>query len=600
MSRKSYYYFLKGVYLSLAFLCIGHHAHADFRELRDTRNRHLAQLLEQKVSPNLRKKLVAVEQLDVIIEYQVVRPEAKSVINPETLLKQRQKSLSRQKQSMLRTMDRINIKRNFNRLPLQALTIRSVESLETLLMSDQIKAIYFDEPLELHLNESLELIQQPQLINGLSVNGENTTVVILDSGVRYNRPEFGSCSAPGEPESCRVVAAFDLAAQDNVLDDTGHGTNVSAIVAGVAPQTNLAVLDILGGGSIATSDIIEGINWALDNRAQLNVVAINLSLGSTTSFSSPCIFGNPFRTPVLQAREQGIVVIASSGNSGESNGIASPGCTPEVISVGAVYDVSGGGVTWTNCQDSSRRADQITCFSNSDDFLDLLAPGAVITAGGLQAGGTSQASPHVAGAAALLRSAYPSESASQIEARLKQSAVSILDTRNNVNTPRLDLLYAIGALNDSFAEPLSFNDTVRVSNVDASSEVNEPSHAGRAGGRSLWWRWTALSENPVCFDTRNSDLDTVLAVYIGSDLSNLIEINSNDNDSNTLTSKVCFTPSVGQEYRIAVDSVGGAVGTIVLNATVMILSIEDDEIPMLPLWALMVSSLFLFMKLRRK
>jgi len=86
----------------------------------------------------------------------------------------------------------------------------------------------------------------------------------------------------------------------------------------------------------------------------------------------------------------------------------------------------------------------MACFSNSAPFLTMLAPGALITAGGQQFGGTSQATPFVTGATTVLRAAYPAESLDQTVARMTGHGVSVLDPRNLLVKPRLDLLAASG------------------------------------------------------------------------------------------------------------------------------------------------------------
>ena len=163
----------------------------------------------------------------------------------------------------------------------------------------------------------------------------------------------------------------------------------------------------------------------------------------------------------------------------------------------------------------------------------------------------------------------------------------ITDPRNNITKPGLDIFSALGAVNDFFLDPILITNTSRVSNVNASTEVNEPMHAGEPGGSSLWWKWTAPSNNMVCFTTRGSDVDTVLAVYTGSAMTELVEIAANDNANNLASSEVCFSGSIDQEYNIVVDSIGGEKGIIQLNFTGVITNDSDEEIP-LPPWALVL------------
>jgi hypothetical protein len=104
-------------------------------------------------------------------------------------------------------------------------------------------------------------------------------------------------------------------------------------------------------------------------------------------------------------------------------------------------------------------------------------------------------------------------------------------------------------------------------NSTATKEPGEPNHAGDAGGKSLWYCWTATNDLPVTFDTEGSTFDTLLAVYTGFSVSNLTLVASNDDIAgwSDRRSRVTFTPILGTTYHIAVDGFGRASGLVVLN-----------------------------------
>jgi hypothetical protein len=99
----------------------------------------------------------------------------------------------------------------------------------------------------------------------------------------------------------------------------------------------------------------------------------------------------------------------------------------------------------------------------------------------------------------------------------------------------------------------------------ATREAGEPAHAGAGGGRSLWFEWTAPVTRTVAFDTADSGIDTVLAVYSGSALGSLAAIAANDDAPGRTTSRVLFTARQGRTYKIAVDGKGGAGGLVRLG-----------------------------------
>lgn len=414
------------------------------------------------------------------------------------------------------------VRRDYRHIPMSFVRISGSESLATLLERKEVLAVYEDVKLYPTLAQSLPLVGQIPVAQVM----EGTVVAVLDSGVDYTRAEFGVCVAPGAP-GCRIVAALDTAPDDGQRDANGHGTRVAGTVAGIAPGAGIAVLDVFDGDGAWSSDINEAIDWTIANKAAYNIVAINMSLGDGVKHTMSCdsmagVLGNPFRQAIINARNAGILTVVSSGNEGFTDGLAGPACTSEAVSVGAVYDANVGSVTWSGCTDSATAADKVTCFSDSASFLTLLAPGALITVTGSTVGGTSFASPFVAGAVAVMAQAYPGDSVTSRLARLTGSGKSVTDSRNGIVKPRLDLLAAQGApVNDNFAVsfPLSGSSGQTTSwNLNASKEAGEPTHAGNSGGKSVWWQWTAPTGGTLNLNTHGSGFDTLLAVYTGTTL----------------------------------------------------------------------------------
>lgn len=334
--------------------------------------------------------------------------------------------------------------RDYGHLPLIFIRVRTLNGLERLLEHSGVVRVYEDEAYSHFLTESLPLINQPAVAAAGKV-GTGTTVAVLDTGVDYTRAAFGSCTTPGAPSGCKVIYAQDFARTDGKLDDNGHGTNVAGIVLGVAPDTRIAALDVFRKNGYAyNSDIFAAIDWCIANKAAYNIVAMNLSLGGTTGYTSPC-GSNAFASPIANARSAGILAAIASGNSAFTNKISSPACVPAAVSVGAVYDSSMGNMAWSICTDSTTYADKVTCFSNSASYLTILAPGALITAAGYTMAGTSQATPHIAGAIAVLRGegAFPSDTVAQTVSRMTDTGVSVIDSRNGIDKPRIDLLAAV-------------------------------------------------------------------------------------------------------------------------------------------------------------
>ena len=347
---------------------------------------------------------------------------------------------TRKKQTVLTAISPSNFQllQDYDHLPVMQLRV-DAEALSGLLQQDEVIAINADRAFSPHLAESLPLIGAPQ-VRSTGVTGSGTSVAVLDTGVNYTLSAFGNCTAPGTPEGCKVAYVQDFATNDNSLDDDGHGTNVSGIVVGVAPDTKILGLDVFRSDGYAyDSDLLAALNWVLANKAAYNIAAVNMSMGGG-KFTAQCP-DDTLAAAINNLQNAGVVTVISSGNDGYTDAVSSPACIPAAVSVGAVYDANLGRMNWSICIDQTTAADKLTCFSNSAPFLTMLAPGALITAADITMAGTSQASPHVSGAVALVRGEHGALSAAEISAKLAASGVPV--SGKGITRPRLDLVAAL-------------------------------------------------------------------------------------------------------------------------------------------------------------
>ncbi|MET9713268.1 S8 family peptidase [Nocardiopsis alba] len=207
-------------------------------------------------------------------------------------------------------------------------------------------------------------------------DGSGSSAYIIDTGIDPDHPDFGG----------RAEVGFDATGGDG-LDRQGHGTHVAGTVGsdsyGVAPGADLFGVKVLGDdGSGTYDDVIAGIDWVAEN-AGPNAVA-NMSLGGPAS--------QAVDDAVNALAESGVFVAVAAGNESQDAGNVSPGGASGVVTVAA--------------SDSS---DGAASFSNYGSAVDIYAPGvdveSTIPGGGTDSySGTSMASPHVAGAAALYKS----------------------------------------------------------------------------------------------------------------------------------------------------------------------------------------------------
>lgn len=362
---------------------------------------------------------------------------------------------------------RLRVLEDYRALPVQLVRIHSRRQLARLTVDPSVVGIGADRADTLALAQSLPLIGQPAAA-AAGHTGSGVAVAVLDTGVDYTRSAFGGCSVPGTP-GCKVVVARDFAPDDGMRDDPAagfHGTNVSGIVAGVAPDAKILGLDVFSGLVSRTSTQVAAINFVISQQATYNVRAINMSFGASESFNTtPCNEPMDARVAAFaNARAAGIIPVVASGNNRFANGlnhigISRPACISGALPVGAVYDSDIGAHLWggpdadDTCTDNITAADKIACFSQVWANPMLLAPGALIRAAGVTQGGTSQASPHVAGAVAVLFDAAGPLTPTSIENALRNSGPSILDSMVGQSYHRLDLPASIAALAAATSTP---------------------------------------------------------------------------------------------------------------------------------------------------
>jgi subtilisin family serine protease len=244
--------------------------------------------------------------------------------------------------------------------------------------------------------------------------GSSVDAYIFDTGLKLDHNEFTG----------RVQAGYNtITVGASPADDNGHGTHVAGSLGGtrygVAKGISIIpvkVLDQFGSGSYA--QIIAGIEWAIAHHTTKPAVG-NMSLGGGVS----AVLDDAVRKAIAD----GIVMCLAGGNATSDVSTASPARVAEAITVG-----------------STTKTDELSSFSNFGAGIDLLAPGSAIVSAwhtGVNdintISGTSMATPHVAGAAALYLESFPGSTPDQVQAGLKSKAVASRITLVPDGTPNL-------------------------------------------------------------------------------------------------------------------------------------------------------------------
>ncbi len=354
--------------------------------------------------------------------------------------------------------------RMFQSIPYISLFVNATE-FELLASHEMVARIFPDELSKPMMGETVGIIGADQAWE-LGFTGAGQAVVVLDTGSEVTH-EFLSDAIVAEACFSVTNASFNSTSLcpegvgfsnaegsgtdcDSSISGCGHGTHVAGTVAGrtddffgVAKEAKLIPIqvfsrfddpDTCGDNnpcvlSFNSSQLaaLEYVHNTLSE--EFTIASINMSIGGGRH--TQACDDDPRKAIIDALIDKDIATIIASGNDGFTNAISGPACISSAISVGAVT-----------------KADNVANFSNSSSLLNILAPGVAIYSSDLNNSysfkqGTSMAAPHVAGAWALLKQAFPDASVSEIHEILVETGVSITDPRNNLQFKRIQVDQAI-------------------------------------------------------------------------------------------------------------------------------------------------------------
>ncbi|MCB1381070.1 MAG: S8 family serine peptidase [Alphaproteobacteria bacterium] len=370
-------------------------------------------------------------------------------------------------------------------LPYVVMRLRTAD-LPRLIADPAVLSIENDLRLQIDLRQSTNIIRAKQLQVNYGITGENQVVAILDTGVDSSHPMLAgkviaeacfSSKSPSFRTLCpnrqeQEVGPGSGADCPAFIKGCEHGTHVASIAAGrssnlsgVAPDAEIIAVQVAskrvadGGGcspapcaEITERDLFRGLDFVNFQRLLLppgkTLAAVNISLGIEKQ-AVPCDGTRPYGllAAIKELRRAGIATVIAAGNNGYDGFVSYPACLSEAIAVGASDD-----------------DDKLWVFSNLGPLTKLLAPGVDILAAIPKASqcpaesgrfcelsGTSQAAPHVTGAWALLKSAVPASTVSDVLDSLNCTGrpvqgFSAFHSSNKIHRPRVNVLAAYSDL----------------------------------------------------------------------------------------------------------------------------------------------------------
>jgi len=261
-------------------------------------------------------------------------------------------------------------------------------------------------------------------------------VAVIDTGVDLSHPDLNVYRGGAKNCSIGAISANDLNGHgSHVAGTIGALDNTSGVV-GVAPGARIWPVKVLTDvGSGLNSDVICGIDYVAANADEIEVA--NMSLGGAGEDTGSCgAGGDAMHAAICSAVDSGITFVVAAGNDSTDASEFTPAAYDEVVTVSALADFDGqpGGGAASTCR--SDQDDTFASFSNYGADVDIIAPGVCIYSTSMLGGyatlsGTSMASPHVAGGAALYAAANPGATPAQVKSALQSSGTTDWDSSDD-------------------------------------------------------------------------------------------------------------------------------------------------------------------------